>query len=117
MPTFTNAFLKPSPNTVAPSALAMNIQETIERALASAGLNTQSGPMRGVTETIRKALASAGLGGAQAPAKPAAPARAAHEAPIDVMAREVVEAPEPVATPAEAPEPAAMFSQSPSFHG
>jgi hypothetical protein len=58
--------LKPFPNTVAPSALAMNIQDTIERALASAGLNTQSGPMRGVTETIRKALASAGLGGAQA---------------------------------------------------
>jgi hypothetical protein len=45
----------------------MNIQETIERALASAGLNTQSGPMRGVTETIRKALAAAGLGGAGAP--------------------------------------------------
>ena len=31
----------------------MNIQETIERALASAGLDTQSGPLRGVTDTIR----------------------------------------------------------------
>ena len=78
----------------------MNIQETIERALASAGLNTQSGTMRGVTETIRKALASAGLG-TQAPAKPAAPAGAAHDAPIDVMAREVVEAPAPVGLPAD----------------
>ena len=80
----------------------MNIQETIERALASAGLNTQSGPMRGVTETIRKALASAGLGGAQAPAKPGTPARKTHDTPIDVQAREVVEA--PAAAPAETPD-------------
>lgn len=76
----------------------MNIQETIERALASAGLNTQSGPMRGVTETIRKALASAGLGATEAPAKPAAPARPSHGEPIEVLAREVVDAPAPVAT-------------------
>jgi poly(hydroxyalkanoate) depolymerase family esterase len=81
----------------------MNIQETIERALASAGLNTQSGPMRGVTETIRKALASAGLGGSESPSKPAATARPSQDEPIDVMAREVVDAPAPVATPAEAP--------------
>jgi len=106
MPTLTDAFLKPSPNTVAPSALAMNIQETIERALASAGLNTQIGPLRSVTETIRKALASAGLAGAEAPPKPAAPARWAHEAPIDVQAREVVDAPARVVTPAEAPDTA-----------
>lgn len=83
----------------------MNIQDTIERALASAGLNTRSGPMRGVTETIRKALASAGLGGAEAgaesPAKPAAAARAAHDAPIDVVAREVMEAAAPVVLPAD----------------
>ncbi|WP_439112255.1 extracellular catalytic domain type 1 short-chain-length polyhydroxyalkanoate depolymerase [Hydrogenophaga sp.] len=65
----------------------MNIQETIERALASAGLNTQSGPMRGVSETIRNALASAGLavGAAAAPAQ-AAPA---HDNVVDVVAREV----------------------------
>ena len=111
MPTFTNALLKPSPNTVAPSALAMNIQETIERALASAGLNTQSGPMRSVTETIRKALASAGLGGSEAPAKPAAPARLPQDEPIDVMAREVVDAPAPVATPAEAPDTVGKAAQ------
>ena len=42
--------------------LATNINSTIEKALAQAGLNTQSGPLKGVTETIRKALASAGLG-------------------------------------------------------
>lgn len=40
----------------------MNIQDTIEQALASAGLDTKGGPMQGVTETIRQALASAGLG-------------------------------------------------------
>lgn len=41
---------------------ADDISRTIERALSSAGLPTQSGPMLGVTETIRQALASAGLG-------------------------------------------------------
>lgn len=41
----------------------MNIHDTIERALKSAGLNPQSGSLRGVGETIRQALASAGLGG------------------------------------------------------
>jgi len=59
----------------------MNIQDTIERALKAAGLNTQSGPLRGVTDTIRNALASAGLGG-QGGARPA------HDT-IDVVAREV----------------------------
>lgn len=65
----------------------MNIQETIERALSAAGLNTQSGPMRGVTDTIRKALASAGLvaGGAVAPAQATPPGGE----PIDVVAREL----------------------------
>ena len=33
------------------------------QALAQAGLDARSGPLKGVTETIRKALASAGLGG------------------------------------------------------
>lgn len=37
------------------------ITETIRRALAAAGLNTQSGPMRGVTDTINQALSAAGL--------------------------------------------------------
>lgn len=37
------------------------ITETIQRALAAAGLNTQSGPMKGVTDTIHQALSAAGL--------------------------------------------------------
>ena len=48
-----------SPN-VPPFDVA-NITETIERALASAGLDTTSGPMRGVTDTIRRALSSGGV--------------------------------------------------------
>ncbi|WP_291211928.1 PHB depolymerase family esterase [Hydrogenophaga sp.] len=43
--------------------LAMNINDTLSKAFAQAGLDTRSGPLQGVTETIRKALASAGLGG------------------------------------------------------
>ena len=41
----------------------MNINDTLSKAFAQAGLDTRSGPLQGVTETIRKALASAGLGG------------------------------------------------------
>ncbi|MDP2165970.1 MAG: PHB depolymerase family esterase [Hydrogenophaga sp.] len=65
----------------------MNIQETIERALASAGLDTRSGPMRGVTDTIRNALASVGLavGVAAAPAQAAPP----NANTMDVVARDV----------------------------
>jgi poly(hydroxyalkanoate) depolymerase family esterase len=37
------------------------ITATIQRALASAGLNTESGPMKGVTDTIQQALTAAGL--------------------------------------------------------
>ena len=37
------------------------ITETIQRALAAAGLNTQSGPMKGVADTIDRALSAAGL--------------------------------------------------------
>ncbi|MEO8938412.1 MAG: PHB depolymerase family esterase [Burkholderiaceae bacterium] len=44
-----------------PSIDVNSITATIERALASAGLQTQSGPMQGVTETIRRALSSAGM--------------------------------------------------------
>lgn len=40
----------------APFFDAASITDTIERALASAGLDTKSGPMRGVTDTIRRAL-------------------------------------------------------------
>jgi len=37
------------------------INDTIQHALASAGLDTQSGPIKGVTDTIRQALSTAGL--------------------------------------------------------
>ena len=48
-------------NAQAPSFDAAAINATIERALASAGLDTTTGPMHGVTETIRRALANGGL--------------------------------------------------------
>ncbi len=38
-----------------------SINETIERALTSAGLNTQTGPMKNVMDTIQQSLATAGL--------------------------------------------------------
>ena len=48
-------------NAQAPSFDAAAINATIQRALASAGLDTTTGPMHGVTETIRRALANGGL--------------------------------------------------------
>lgn len=77
---------------------AQAIQHTIERALASAGLDTASGPLSQVTQTIRQALAAGGLP-AQWP-EPAAPRasgpgpnvarnRAGSPQVIDVAAREV----------------------------
>lgn len=44
-------------NARAPSFDADAINETIQRALASAGIDTSAGPMRDVAETIRRALA------------------------------------------------------------
>jgi len=38
-----------------------SVADTIQRALAAAGLDTQSGPMQGVTDTIHRALSAAGL--------------------------------------------------------
>ncbi|OGB15355.1 MAG: hypothetical protein A3E51_21220 [Burkholderiales bacterium RIFCSPHIGHO2_12_FULL_67_38] len=88
----------------------MNIQDTIERALKAAGLNTRSGPMRGVTETIRRALSSAGLGGGVTPPPNAAPAPRApgKSDTIDVVAREVATPPDTEAPAAKRPatEPA-----------
>ena len=52
------------------------ITETIQRALAKAGLNTQSGPMKGVTDTINQALSAAGLRQGPATPSPEAPAAA-----------------------------------------
>lgn len=43
-----------------PSYDAQAINDTIQRALASAGLDTSTGPMRDVTDTIRRALDPAG---------------------------------------------------------
>lgn len=61
---------------------ARDISQTIKGALASAGLDTQSGLARSVTDTIEQALASAGL---NTPAS-AAPA---HGATIEGVARDV----------------------------
>jgi poly(hydroxyalkanoate) depolymerase family esterase len=67
----------------------MNINDTIEQALASAGIDTRGGPMQGVTETIRQALASAGLG-AGAPMGPQTQTQKANEArTFDVEARDL----------------------------
>ncbi len=55
------------------------ISETIDRALRSAGLDTESGPARRAADTIRRALAAAGL--AQRPAAHKEPRPAAHEEP------------------------------------
>lgn len=77
----------------------MNIQDTIERALASAGLNTRSGPLRGVTDTIRQALASAGLGAGTVPPPATSPPPSAGRGgdAIDVVAREVTTPPDTAA--------------------
>ena len=57
------AFMKNLFNARVPSFDAKAINETIARALASAGLDTTSGPMRSVTETIRRTLASGRISG------------------------------------------------------
>jgi poly(hydroxyalkanoate) depolymerase family esterase len=65
-----------------PSFDAETIHTTIQRALASAGLDTTTGPMHDVTQTIRRALA-AGRPAAAAPASP----RVDRTSVIDVVAR------------------------------
>jgi poly(hydroxyalkanoate) depolymerase family esterase len=79
----------------APSFDAASITDTIERALASAGLDTTSGPMRGVTDTIRRALSGGG---------PAAPAAFRGDDPsiVDVEPR-VVDDPQEALRPAVSP--------------
>lgn len=91
-------------NARAPAFDARAINETIQRALASAGLDTTSGPMRSVTETIRRALVSSGM--ADASGSPVA-----SESVIDVMARvvdvghdgEIASKPKPSTAEAERP--------------
>ncbi len=85
-----------------PSVDIASITATIENALASAGLQTKTGPMHGVTETIRRALASAGM-------NPGTPA-GTDPSVIDVEARVVGEAPIEPPLPSRSPpvsEPAA----------
>ncbi|MEP7083651.1 MAG: PHB depolymerase family esterase, partial [Betaproteobacteria bacterium] len=62
---------------------AGKINDTIKRALASAGLDTQSGPMKSVTDTIERALS--GAGPTQHPVPPVAQAGEV----IDGVARDV----------------------------
>jgi poly(hydroxyalkanoate) depolymerase family esterase len=69
-------------NSRVPSFDANAINETIQRALASAGLDTTTGPMHNVTETIRRALAAGGLPETAMPPSP-------NESVIDVVARVV----------------------------
>jgi poly(hydroxyalkanoate) depolymerase family esterase len=63
---------------------AAAINETIQRALASAGLDTSSGPMREVTQTIQRALSAGGV--------PQAAQRTDDVQVIDVAARTVATA-------------------------
>jgi len=75
-------------NSNVPAFDAEAINETIRRALSSAGLDTTSGPMHNVTETIRRALASGSV--PSAAASPASPAStAATDAVLDIVARVV----------------------------
>jgi poly(hydroxyalkanoate) depolymerase family esterase len=83
---------------------ATAINDTIQRALACAGLDTSSGPMHDVTETIRRALASHGPSDAPT-SRAASPASV-----IDVVARVVdpgespeIESPAPPVGKTEAP--------------
>ncbi|MGZ5165536.1 MAG: extracellular catalytic domain type 1 short-chain-length polyhydroxyalkanoate depolymerase, partial [Burkholderiales bacterium] len=112
---------------------ARAITDTIQRALASAGLDTQSGPMKGVTDTIQQALSAAGLyTPAPNDADGSSVAARAHDAPvttfrrgvtIDGVAREVatrqditeVDPFEP-ATPAEPARPGQFVTRSFTNH-
>ena len=82
----------PSSSNAPPFDVA-RITDTIQRALASAGLDTAAGPMRDVTETIRRALSSSGLPATTPPAPTAAPF-------IDVEARVVRDPQREVGQPA-----------------
>jgi len=82
--------------TRAPPYDAQAINDTIQRALASAGLDTSTGPMREVTETIRRALEQGSA--ADSPTSPAA-----QEGVIDVEATVVDRQDESVDDPVKAP--------------
>lgn len=59
-----------------------SINDTIARALTSAGLNTQTGPMKNVMDTIQQSLAAAGLNQHR-------PAAREHGVTIDGVARKI----------------------------
>ena len=59
-----------------------SINDTIQQALTSAGLNTQTGPMRNVMDTIQQSLAAAGLNQAR-------PAAREDGVTLDGFAREI----------------------------
>ena len=85
-----------------------SINDTIEQALSSAGLNTQTGPMKNVMETIRQSLATAGL-------NQASPAAREHGVTIDGVARKIFtpdEAPSRPAAPADHVSPGQFVSRS-----
>lgn len=89
-------------NPFSPTALpfdAEGIHATIQRALASAGMDTTCEPMRGVTDTIRRALASGGLDRVPNPG--------ATDRAIDITARVVErgDAVEPISKPAAVDHP------------
>jgi len=73
-------------NARAPTFDADAIHATIQKALASAGLDTTAGPMRGVTETIQRARAAGGLADAAA--------RSERDSVIDVATRVVPAGPD-----------------------
>jgi len=93
-----------------------SINETIERALTSAGLNTQTGPMKNVMDTIQQSLAAAGLN----QARPAAPE---HGVTIEGVARKIftpdertAEAPTRPTAPADQVRPGEFVSRSFTNH-
>lgn len=87
-----------------PSVNVADINKTIRRALASAGLDTSSGPMHGVIDTIERALSGFS----------SAPPSDAHDSVIDVDARVVRDERAPAAVPVQG-ERASATSSAGSF--
>lgn len=97
-----------------------SINATIEQALTSAGLNTQTGPMKNVMDTIQQSLAAAGLNQPR-------PAAREHGVTIDGVARKVFtpdertqkrtdEAPTRPTAPADQVKPGQFVSRSFTNH-
>ncbi len=99
--------LKPLFDARAPAFNADAINETIQRALASAGIDTAAGPMHGVTETIRRALGARHVA-AVAPATDS-------ESVVDVAARVVPAGEDPIAAPDLGPSSREAQPQPGSF--